>query len=440
MSRKIKLLILLKNKALPLPFIFKKKLFQNAFAYTVCNALKQALPFCLIPVLTRYLSPEGYGVLAIIQTAISFLVIVLGFNSQGLLLVKFVTIENKNLTNYVSGIFFIITFTSFIALCLACSQKKIIETFLNAHFFWAILIVVATFFESISSILLVLWQAQQVPLRFGLFQIGQSFINVLLSLFLVILIGWGWEGRILGITLSSIVFGIVSVLILNKNNLHFLRFKWPNVKEALLFGAPSVPHSLGAWLNGSIGLFLVNSMIGVGASGLYSVGFQVGMVVSFLATSFNQAWVPFLFEKLAKNNFSDKIKIVKLTYCYFFSMFFLVGSVSAASAWLFPIFLSQEYYDAQKYVFFVSSAFAFQGMYYMVTNYIFFMQKTYLLTFITVPVALINVICSIIFINQNGTIGAAQGLAASSFFSFILTWIISNKIYKMPWLLKNNLK
>lgn len=42
----------------------QSSLFRNARIYTVANALNSAIPLLLLPILTRYLSPEEYGMVA----------------------------------------------------------------------------------------------------------------------------------------------------------------------------------------------------------------------------------------------------------------------------------------------------------------------------------------------------------------------------------------
>jgi Na+-driven multidrug efflux pump len=51
----------------------------------------------------------------------------------------------------------------------------------------------------------------------------------------------------------------------------------------------------------------------------------------------------------------------------------------------------------------------------------------------------INVILNYFFIKANGAIGAAQATIVTFLIIFILTWILSARVYKMPWLLKNKL-
>jgi Na+-driven multidrug efflux pump len=78
--------------------------------------------------------------------------------------------------------------------------------------------------------------------------------------------------------------------------------------------------------------------------------------------------------------------------------------------------------------------FLFSGMYYLVTNYIFFAQRTGRLAVVTATTAIINIALTYALITVNGGLGAAQSMAISFAISFVLTWIVSQRAYPMPWL------
>jgi len=74
-------------------------------------------------------------------------------------------------------------------------------------------------------------------------------------------------------------------------------------------------------------------------------------------------------------------------------------------------------------------------MYKMVVNYIFYVEKTKILAWITFAGALTNLALNYVLIKQFGAVGAAMASCFVSIFFFFFTWIFSNKVYKMPWLL-----
>jgi Na+-driven multidrug efflux pump len=96
-------------------------------------------------------------------------------------------------------------------------------------------------------------------------------------------------------------------------------------------------------------------------------------------------------------------------------------------------FVSRNFYFAYKYVLWIALGYAFQGMYFMVVNYIFYVKKTYILAWVTFTSAGVNIVLNYFFIKANGAIGAAQATTITFFVQFIMVWILSAKVYKMPW-------
>jgi len=69
-------------------------------------------------------------------------------------------------------------------------------------------------------------------------------------------------------------------------------------------------------------------------------------------------------------------------------------------------------------------------------NYIFYLKKTHKLVSITFFSGFLHIVLSYFLIKENGPIGAAQATTISFFVTFILVWILSSKLYSMPWSLK----
>jgi O-antigen/teichoic acid export membrane protein len=181
-------------------------------------------------------------------------------------------------------------------------------------------------------------------------------------------------------------------------------------------------------------------MVNVAATGIYTVGYQIGMIIGLLANSFNQAWAPFLFEKLKQDNYSTKIKIVKVTYIFFGAI--IAGSViiSVISPYFLAIFVGESYQTAYIYVIWVALGYGLNGMRFMVVNYIYYVKKTHIMAWVPFVSAIINVGLNYLLIKKNGPVGAAQATTVSFGVAFILTWWLSAKVYEMPWLKVFNLR
>lgn len=415
------------------PNIFSHKLFKNTSIYTITNTIRQAIPFFLLPILTRYLTPSDYGVIATFEVVLLLTVILIELNTCAAVTVNFFTLGKEKLKIYIGNVILISVISFILTFTVIYIFRPFLSTLLKFPEEWLSIFPVIALSQFFILLVLTLWQAEENVLSYGVFQILQSILDVSLSLLFVVILYWKWQGRILGATIASITFAFLSVLILRKRNYIHFSLNKIYVKDALLFGIPLVPHVLGAWIMMSVGRIFVNSMVGIRETGIYTVGCQVGMIIGLLATSFNKAWVPFSYRKLNENNYSTNLKIVKLTYLYDVGIVILSLVLSLVAPFFLKFFVSDQFYSAYKYVKWVALGYAFQGMYFMVVNYIFYVKKTYILPWITFSTAALNMILTYFFIKANGAIGAAQAMTVSFFVSFILTWILSARVYKMPW-------
>lgn len=384
--------------------------------------------------MTRYLTPTDYGIVATFDVLLAVMVVFVGLSMQGAINVNYFKLKKEELREYIGNVFFIL-FSNFVLIfIIVFFLKTYISNMIKFPVKWIPIVIAIALCQSIFTINLRLWQVEQKSLPYGLFQISRTILNVILSLIFIVALVWGWQGRLLGVVITSIVFGLLSIFVIYKRGYIKISFNKKYIKDALFFGVPLIPHALGGWIMTSIDRFFINSMVGVAATGLYSVGYSVGMIIGLLAHSFNLAWSPFLYEKLKENNYLTKVKIVKFTYLYDAGIIFLALSLSFIAPYFLKFFVSKDFYYAYKYVLWIALGYAFNGMYFMVVNYIFYIKKTYILAWVTFSSASINIVLNYFFIKANGAIGAAQATTITFFICFVLTWILSARVYKMPWL------
>ncbi|MDZ7692678.1 MAG: polysaccharide biosynthesis C-terminal domain-containing protein [Balneolaceae bacterium] len=178
----------------------------------------------------------------------------------------------------------------------------------------------------------------------------------------------------------------------------------------------------------------ITNMVNISETGIYTVGYQIGMIIGVLAGSFNKAWTPWLFEKLNEGDKAIKKKIVRFTYGYFVVIIGLALALSFVAPWFMKFFVGEAFFSATSYIIWVAIGYAFNGMYMMVTNYIFYQEKTYWLSWMTFIAAATNIMLNYFFIEAFGAIGAAQATTLTYLIQFILTFYLAVRVYKMPWL------
>lgn len=421
--------------------MFESSLFQNSGIYAITSLINAAIPFFLLPVLTRYLTPEDYGIVSMFALLVSMTSPFIGLSVSGSITRQYYNKDKVDIWSYVYNAILIVLVSSVIVgiIFFVFSTPISKLTSFPARNLWMVIIYVIS--QVIVSILLALWQVQKKAMLYGLFNNLKTFTNLILSIVLVVFFGFGWRGRIYAQLGAFILFAILAIFIIYRNGWIKVTYNKSYIKHALFFGGPLIPHALSGSIISMTDRLFITNMIGLATTGLYTVGYQVGSIISLLAASFNNAYVPWLYERLNKDEENTKIKIVKFTYAYFVGIMLLAIILGLAAPFSLNLFLGESFNESSIYVIWVAMGYAFNGMYLMVVNYIFYAQKNSLLAMVTFATALINVVLNYIFIRSFGAIGAAQATTVVFAIKFLIVWILSARVHKMPWnLIKVNHK
>ena len=416
--------------------ILKSPLLKSSFVFTASNAINSSIPFLLIPVLTRFLNPAEYGIISIFQVASTLLISFVGLNTHNAAIVQYYKKDEIDFPNFVYNTLIILLF-SFLAIMglfflFSSPLSRLIEFPEN----WLPLIVIFAAAQFLFQLLLGLWIAEEKPVLYGIFQISQTALNLLLSLILVIPLEMGWKGRILGQVIIFALYAFITVYILYRKKYITTGYNKVYLRKALRFGIPLIPHTFGGAALMLADRFIISHVKGISEVGVYMVGFQFAQIIMLFQDSVNNAFAPWIYKNLKKNSHDDNIKLVKVTYWYFAFILIIALSYSLLVPSFFRIFVGVEFAAGVQFIFWISMGFAFNGMYKMVVNYIFYAEKTYVLASITTFCAVCNISLTFVLVKMFGTIGAAYSLCISYFISFILTWFFSNRVYPMPWGLK----
>ena len=412
---------------------------KEILSYSGVNIINSSVPFLLLPILTSYLSPNDYGILSMVQLlmVLSFPFVIM--NSQSLLTMEYSNLSKKEYQKLVSSALIIPFFGLIFLEIIFILFSNIIIKYFQLPNYLIYLIPIFLFFQVIPTFIPIIFQAKKEPFNFGKFKISLTILNVLLSLLFVVALGYGWEGRLFGIVIAFCVFNLVGLIILSKLNMISVEFDKKSLKKILDFGIPLLPHTIAGILLASSAKFLLSSMISNEALGIYTVAFQIASIILLIMTSINQAWAPNLYEKLNSNP-SEKIKldIVKKTYR---TMLLMCGTTLIfilCIPYIFMFFINESYHSGILISRIISIGFLMNGLYFLVTNYILFSKNTKILSYITTIISIAGTIINYGLILQYGIIGAAYGLIITFGLLFIIVFYYSNKVYRMPWLLREN--
>ena len=411
----------------------RSSLFKTAGIYGGLNIIRQLIPFLLLPIMTRYLTPSDYGTLAMFNMLISFLYIFISLNLDGAIGREFYEKEDIDFPQYVANALGIGVLTSLLFVPIIYLYGPMLTPFTGVphDLLWIVLAV--GFCRYIIQILLIIWQSGMRAMSYSSLQIAQIIVEVALTVILVVFLKMGLQGRVDSVLYASGAFCIIAFAFLYREGWLRFQFNPTYIKMALSFGIPLIPHVIGGIAISMTDRALLINMTDATQTGLYFIGFQIGNVLNMAVWAFNQAWNPWLFERLKGDEASTKNMIVKFSYLYCCFLVLCALIISWMAPFIFRYFIGPDFAGGVEVVFWIAMGSAFLGMYYIVGCYITYTRKTHILSWITLVVGIVNLGASYILIKHNGYVGAAQGTMISYILSFVLTWILAAKVYPMPW-------
>lgn len=408
-------------------------LHKSALIYLFANIVVASVPFLLLPILTRYLGPQEYGVVAMFITLLPFLGAFVGLSVHGAISRRWYDRERVDISQYVAGCMSILMVSSILGAAIFWVLADWIAKKLSIPVFWLYGAILVSVFSFLIQIRLVLWQVSERPVLYALFQVGSALVNGAVSLLLVMVYLQGADGRLWGYSLSVLLFGSLSVAWLYRDGLLKFKTQWIHVRDALIFGVPLIPHAVGGVLLVMADRVIVNERLGTDFAGIYMVAVQIALGLEILNAAANKAFVPWVFPRLKAGIYSEKQQIVKATYLYFALLLLLTFVVYVISEHLVLALAGERYAAAAEILPWLVLAQAFNGMYYLVTNYLFYEMKTHITAMITIVCGSLGVLMTWWLVSLYGLKGAAIGAAVAMFLQFICTWIMAARVHPMPW-------
>lgn len=400
--------------------------------YAVTGAMVSAVPLLLIPVLTRELNPEQYGLAAIHLLCVALLTHFCGLGLNGAVNVRFFD-KTTDFSRFVAACVSIIAGATALSFTVILLLSPWLSPLVQLDAKWLALAGLAAGANAIILIRLAIWQARQQPIAFGSLRLFQAATDILLTLMFVSALAYGWEGRASAVTIAYVLCALVAAGLLIRDGYLGKAPDRSTVRSALAFGLPLVPHLIGGFFLLMADRLIVANVAGMEAAGIYMVAAQVGVALNLITTSVNRAFAPWLLKNLALSDKDRDRKIVAFTYTYLAGLLILSAAFAIVCVIALPIVADSSYAAAIPLVPYIVAGSFFTGAYYMVTNYIFFRSRTGLLSTSTIIIGLLNLLLSYVLITAFGMIGAAYSFATAQAVLFAATWIIAHRVHPMPW-------
>lgn len=410
-----------------------KRLFSQFIIYGIGKVGVRLINFIMIPLYTRFLTPEDYGKLTIIHMIGSILHILfpLGLGS-GLMRIYYTGNEKDEIDRIVGTAIVsshVITLVFFFGLFFFSETfSRILFNFENGELFLRI-IIITQLFVAIIDLFYSILRAEQRVKTFVTVNIFRTIFGIGIIIIFVAFLGRKVQGILEGTLISTLICYIILLpLIVKKER---IRFSFKRLKEMLNFGLPLIPAGIALWIVNLSDRYFLKWFSSLSEVGLYSLGYNFGMLLQVLLVEpFKLAWNPFMFS-VAKLDDAKRIYARVLVYFTLIGMAFVL-LLSIFSKEILSIIATQKFIKGYKVIPLISLSYLLLGMCSILVAGIHIVKKTKYATLSIIITCPINLLLNYLLIPSFGMMGAAFATILSCLFLSLLYFHFSQKLYPIP--------
>lgn len=412
------------------------RLARNSLGYLAASVIPAFLGVLLLPLYTRFLTPDDYGITA---TAASIAAFLTAFYQLGLLAAygRFYFDYRHDVTELKRHISTIAIFLGLHGLLLTI----IITTLLNGPFERLLpgvpfsphiqIAIWSGYFQLIFMLRLNLYRTEMRAYRFLALSVAHVATTAVLTILFVVVLRQGALGYLTAMLIANGVFSGVSLCLLRQYLIPVVdRAK---LKAGLRYGLPLIPHIVGLWMFQTVDRLMLTSMVNSAETGLYSVGFAVSQAVTLVASAVNYAWSPFFYAQMKDRGDDAKPEVARFVTYWVLAMSFAFLLTSGFSRELVTVLAASSYRQAYHVVTPVALGLLFGGFYFVVVNPLFWLRRTPLIATATLSSGVLNIVLNLLFIPTMQMIGAAVATALSNLFCLLFIAFFSLRLFPVAY-------
>lgn len=398
--------------------------------YMICSILQKGIAFIAVPIYTRLVPTDQYGIYSLYQSWDAILIILAT-------LLMWTNLFNKGMIEYankkdefVSALFGLTTLlTTILAIIFIFTYKEFIQ--FSGLPLIVIVIMLVDFYLRPSY---EYWcSRQRFEYSIKKYAITAIFITILTPIITIFLIyifksfernDYGIALIIGKVLLPAIIGLVISISILKKKKKLYEKNIWI---FALSFSIPLIPHLLSQIVLYQSDRIMISKMCGISEAGIYSVAYSVAAVLIIINVAIMDSIIPWEYKCLDKKEY-NKIAFISNTSLILIASVNIIVAICAPE--IITIMAPEEYKQAMYIIPPVAISNVFIFMFNLYANIEYFYSKTKMVALASCISAITNIILNYIFIQKFGYVAAGYTTLACYILYAFCHYCFSKKILR----------
>lgn len=411
-----------------------KQLAGQSSLYTIGEVLRSSLSFLLLPIYTRLLAPADYAILGVMSPVFALLSALMALGMPAALVRFYFDYQDDpaTLRRYIGTVtLFGVSSGLLGSLLLTLLGPAIFGWLLpNTPFHPFVLITIWNAGITVVSVLaLQLFRARQQAQYFITFSLVDFGLTTALIILLVVGLGLGALGSLWGQLLAAVVMAAPALWVLARASK--LTFSWPLLRTSLRFSLPLLPFILGTWALNVSDRIVLDGLVSREALGLYTLGYQFGVLLNLIAMALNNAWQPFFYQNAADRK-NDPMIGSFITYQVAL-MVVLALAVALLAPEVIRIMAAPSYWAAAAIVPWIAAGYVARYLYFFPVNSMLFRKRPGWVAALTILAAALNIGLNLWLVPQFGIMAAAVNTLVAFVVLFIMAYIVGQRIFPVQY-------
>jgi O-antigen/teichoic acid export membrane protein len=382
-------------------------LFRNLVIYGLGDVATSLVSLFLLPIFTRYLTPEDYGVVTMLLTVEAVTKVVFRWGVDTAFMRLYHDCVDRPARQLLASTIFLFLIAVNGSLTLGgVLSAGWLSGWLIGPTHQSVLVALTIANTFVAGFYFIPYQVLRIGERSTQYislTFTRSALTIVARLALVIWAGMG----VLGIVLADVIVTAVFTIILTKWFAPLIRpvFSRDVLREALRFGLPRVPHSVAQQVISVSDRYFLKAYGTLTDVGLYSIGASFGLALKLFLSAFETAWTPFFLAVMREPDAKQTYRIVS-TYVVAV-LVLLVAGLCALAPDVVRLFTTPKFHEAASVTPWIALGVMFQGLYLVGSIGLVITKRTSFYPIATGIAAVASLAANRILIPQFGMLGAA---------------------------------
>lgn len=373
-----------------------KRVFKNSAIYGLGSLIPKLAGIVLVPIYTRFLLPSDYGLLSLATMVTSMVSVVMMLGQNGSLTLFFRTSQAGGDEDEVKSLLFTVSaftmaFASLLFVLMVLLGPPLMPYLVKSKDFAFNPFMIVALLTALLGVPLGLVQAIYVARgRAGIYtvlNVSSFAINTGFTIYFVVALRQGALGSLKGTLVAAALLVPVSLWLIIKQMRWRFSFDW--LKKSLAFGMPLVPHYFAGWILTFADRYMLERYASMSEVGLYSLAYNLSMVLNLVSSAINTAWGPMYYDLAATEE--GRAKLPRLTTVYAAAVTGCALAYMLLSREALLILAADKYHSAAGLVPIVVGGYYFFALYSVLSTGIFYARKTNWVPAISAFAAILNI-------------------------------------------------